>query len=144
MDVPRPTLAEQIERAALASQAERTGHKPKSATVVVGKDTIVVTLHEALTPAERALARTPEGAAQLQEFHRQLFSSSNEGLRLQIERITGAAVRAAAAEIEPESGAVVHTLECGTMVQVFFLTDIDSKNGNGRTNDEDRAENSIE
>jgi uncharacterized protein YbcI len=45
-------------------------------TVVLSDDTLVVTLHEALSPAEKALACTPEGAVQVQEFHRQLFKSS--------------------------------------------------------------------
>jgi uncharacterized protein YbcI len=49
---------------------------PKSVTVVLSGNTLVVTLHEALSPAERDMAQSPEGAAKVQEFHRQLFSSS--------------------------------------------------------------------
>jgi len=51
-------------------QLQRTGHAPQSVTVMLGEDTLVVTLHEALTPAEKALAQSPAGAAQVQEFHR--------------------------------------------------------------------------
>lgn len=90
-------------------------------TVLLGEDTLVVTLHDALTPAEKALARTPEGAAQVQEFHRQLFSSESESMRQEIKRITGRQVREATAEIETATGAVVHAFTTGAMVQVFLL-----------------------
>ena len=102
-------------------------------TVVLSDDTLVVTLHEALSPAEKALARTPEGAAQVQEFHRQLFKSSVDLLREEIKRITGVAVGEAAAEVETTTGAVVHAFTTGTMVQVFRLAGkipADTWNGN--------------
>ena len=89
--------------------------------MVLSDDTLVVTLHEALSPAEKALASTPEGAAQVQEFHRQLFQNSVELLRQEIRRITGVGVGEAAAEVETMTGAVVHAFTTGTMVQVFQL-----------------------
>ena len=75
----------------------------------------------ALSPAEKALARTEAGAAQIQEFHRQLFTSSSESLREEIKRITGVEVREATAEVEPTTGTVVHVFTTGTIVQVFLL-----------------------
>jgi uncharacterized protein YbcI len=90
-------------------------------TVVLSEGTLVVTLHGALTPAEKALSRTPEGAAQVREFHRELFQNSLAPLQAEIERITGIAVREAAAEVEPSTGAVVQVFLTGTMVQVFQL-----------------------
>lgn len=94
---------------------------PKSVTVVLSEGTLVITLHEALSPAERALARSPAGAAQMQEFHRQSFASSSASLRQEIKRITGMEVREATAEIEPASGAVVQAFTTGAVVQVFLL-----------------------
>ncbi len=116
-----PTMAQQIAEAALSFEKQRTGHLPKSATVVLSGDTLVVTIHGALSPAEKALATTPAGAAQVQEFHRQLFATSSESLRQEIRRITGVDVREATAEVEPTSGTVVHVFTSGTMVQVFLL-----------------------
>jgi uncharacterized protein YbcI len=116
-----PTMAEQVAQAVSAFQQRRTGYPPKAVTVVLSEDTLVVTLHEALSPAEKAMARTPEGAAQVQEFHRQLFKDSADLLRQEIRRITGIAVGEAAAEIETTTGAVVHAFTTGTMVQVFQL-----------------------
>jgi uncharacterized protein YbcI len=95
---------------------------PKAVTVVLSEETLVVTLHGALSPAEQALSQTPAGAAQVQEYHRQLFKSSVDLLREEIKRITGVAVREAAAEVELTTGAVVHAFTSGTMVQVFRLT----------------------
>ena len=57
------------------SSSRRTGHVPKSVTVVLSESTLVITLHGALSPAEKALAKSPAGAAQVQEFHRQLFAN---------------------------------------------------------------------
>jgi uncharacterized protein YbcI len=115
------TMAEQVAQAISVFQERRTGYPAKAVTVVLSDDTLVVTLHEALSPAEKALSRTPEGAAQVQEFHRQLFKDSVGLLREEIRRITGVAVGEAAAEVEATTGAVVHAFTTGTMVQVFQL-----------------------
>ncbi len=122
MDKSNSSKARQIAMAAVAFEQRRTGkHLPTSVTVVMSDGTLVITLHEALSPAERALARSPAGAAQVQEFHRQLFASSSEWLRQEIQRITGMAVREAVAEVEPATGAVVHAFTTGDVVQVFQL-----------------------
>ncbi|MHB9049477.1 MAG: Na-translocating system protein MpsC family protein [Pirellulales bacterium] len=118
-----PTMAQQVAQAINAFQEQRTGYPPKAVTVVLSEDTLVVTLHEALSPAEKALARTPEGAVQVQEFHRQLFKDSADLLRREIQHITGVAVGEAAAESETTTGAVVPAFTTGTMVQVFQLAD---------------------
>lgn len=122
MNKSQSTMAQQIAQAAIAFEQRRTGnHVPKSVTVVLSEGTLVITLHDALSPAERALAQSPAGAAQMQEFHRQLFASSSESLREEIKRITGMAVREATAEVEPATGAVVQAFTTGSVVQVFLL-----------------------
>ena len=115
-------MAEQIAEAATAFQQQRTGHTPKSVSVVLSGDTLVVTLHGALSPAEQAMAHSPEGAAKMQEFHRQLFLSASPTLSNEIKRITGMDVRAATAEVEPKTSAIVQVFSSGTMVQVFLLS----------------------
>jgi uncharacterized protein YbcI len=121
MDSSNSTMAQQIAEAAGAFELERTGHGPKSVTVVLSEETLVITVHGALSPAEKALAETPSGAAQVQEFHRQLFADSADGLRQEIKRITGVDVRESTAEVETKTGTVVHVFTTGTMVQVFLL-----------------------
>ncbi len=84
MNKTKTSMAQQIARAAIAFEQRRTGnHGPKSVTVVLSEGTLVITL-QALSPAEKALARTPAGAAQIQEFHRQLFANSSDSLRQEI------------------------------------------------------------
>lgn len=137
MNTSESTLAKQIAQAAIAFEQRRTGnHVPKSVTVVLSEGTLVITLHDALSPAERVLAKSPAGAAQMQEYHRQLFANSSDSLRQEIKRITGMDVREATAEIEPASGAVVQAFTTGTVVQVFQLngsapTETWSGNGSG-------------
>ena len=121
MDRSPQSVAQQIAEMASTLQEQRTGHAPTAVTVVLGEDTLVVTMLDALTPAEKTLARSPAGAAKVQEFHRQLFAHSSESLRLEIKRITGRDVREAAAEVETATGTVVHAFTSGAMVQVFLL-----------------------
>lgn len=121
MEQPPLTMTQQIAHAASAYEERRTGHAPKAVTVVFSEDTLVITLHGALSPAELALTKTPGGAAQVQEFHRELFTNSCETLRQEIKRITGVEVREATAEVETATGTVVQVFTTGTMVQVFLL-----------------------
>lgn len=121
MEKLEPSMAQQIARVAIAFQQQRTGHAPKSVAVVLSGGTLLITLHGALTPAEKTMAQNPEGATQVQEFHRQLFANSAETLREEIKRITGVEVREAAAEVETKTGTVVQVFSTGTMVQVFLL-----------------------
>lgn len=114
-------VIEQIAEAVLAFQIKTTGHEPTSVSVALSEDTLVITVHGALTPAERALAQTAEGAAKVQEFHRQLFAASSQSLRQQIKQIIGRDVHEATAEVEPVTGAIVQAFTTGTMVQVFLL-----------------------
>ena len=76
-----PTMAEKVAEAISVFQEKRTGYPPKAVTVVLSDDTLVVTLHEALSPAEKALVVELEGqtkanaeiAAQLDQFERHFF-----------------------------------------------------------------------
>ena len=121
MDPKDTTAARKIAEAATKFQFETTGHNPKAVSVVLSDETLVITLHDALTPAEKALSKSAPGASKVQDFHRELFASSSESLRKEIERITGRQVREAAAEVEPATGSIVHAFTSGTMVQVFLL-----------------------
>ena len=81
-----------------------------SVSVVLNADTLVITLYGALSPAETTLARTPAGAARMQEFHRQLFANSAGPLLEEIKNITGVEVREANAELESFARSVAHDL----------------------------------
>jgi uncharacterized protein YbcI len=113
-----PNMAEQIGHAASAFEQVRTGHVPKSVTVVLTDDTLVVTLRGVLTHAERVMANTETGAAWVREYHRQLFANSSNSLLDEIKRITGVDARQSGA-IE---ATVVPLFEVGAIVQVFVLS----------------------
>ncbi len=115
------TRAQQIAHAARAFEQRRTGQAPESVNVVLSEDTLIITLHGALSPAEKALSKSPAGAAQVREYHRLLFHNSCDPLRQEIKRITGVEVREASVEVETTPGAVVQALSTGAVVQVFLL-----------------------
>jgi uncharacterized protein YbcI len=129
MKQPDANTYEQLAEVASRLQHLRTGHAPSSVSVALDQDTLVFTLHDALTPAETSLATSPAGAARVQEFHRQLFASSIDELRQEISRITGRQVREAAAEIESDRGTVCHVFTTGAMVQVFLLAPLGLSDG---------------
>ena len=116
------SMAGQIGQAATTFQQQRTGHKPRSVHVLLSGDTLVVTLHGALSRVEQIMSQSSEGAAKVQEFHRQLFLNSSDTLKNEIRRITGMDVREATAERDPKTGEVVQVFTSGTMVQVFQLS----------------------
>ena len=114
-------FSKELAEIALTMQSERTGHTPKAVTVVASDETVVLTLHEALTPAEKILARSEGGAAKVEQYHRALFAVSCDELRRDIQRLTGRKVREAAVVVEPATGAIVHAFTSGTVVQIFQL-----------------------
>lgn len=132
----KQSSAQRIALAAVAFEKKRTGHAPHSVTVVLGGDTIVVTLHGALSPAELSLAATAAGATKIQEFHRGLFDTGAADFRREIKEITGVDVRESKAEVCSTTGTVVQVFTTGTVVQVYLLangvlTDAWSQNGRG-------------
>jgi uncharacterized protein YbcI len=134
MDKSNSTTAREIAKAASAFVQRQTDRVPKSVTVVLSEDTLVITLRGALSPAEKALAQSPAGFAEVQELHRQLFSNSSDSLRQEIKRITGAEVREAATEVAPTTGTAVQVFTTGAIVQVFLLArclPADAWSGNG-------------
>jgi uncharacterized protein YbcI len=136
MDSSNSTMAQRIAEAARAFELQTTGHLPKSVNVVLSDHTLVITVHGSLSPAERALAASPAGALQIQEFHQQLFATASDSLRQEIKRITGVAVREATAELETSTGTVVKVFTTGTVVHVFLLADkvaAGAWSGNGRS-----------
>jgi len=116
-------IAKKVAQAAVTCHLDRTGLAPDSVAVVLSGDTLVVTLHGALSLAERTMAKTEAGAAKVQEFHSQLFSSSLDPFARQVKEILGADLLDAKAVADPGTGTVmqVFTKGNGTMVQMFLL-----------------------
>jgi uncharacterized protein YbcI len=107
-----PTVTHRLRQAVCDFEQRRTGRLPKSVTVVLNENTLVTTLHGALSPAEKALAQSPAGAAEVQEFHRQLFNDSADALRQEIERIAKVELGEANVELGFEVGAEIPVNHC--------------------------------
>jgi uncharacterized protein YbcI len=112
------SMAQQIAQSAIAFEEQRLGRKPTSVTVVLGGDTLVITMHGDLSRAEMTLAASPAGAAKLQEFHQQLFQLSSDPLRQEIKRITGLEI---CEDARNKVAAAVQVFSVGTVVQVFLF-----------------------
>lgn len=61
MDQPALTAARQMAEAGPAFEEPLTGRVPRSVTVVPSEETLVITLHGALSAVEQALAKKPAG-----------------------------------------------------------------------------------
>ena len=112
------SMAQQIAQTAIAFEEQRLGRRPTSVTVVLGGDTLVITMHGVLSPAEKSLSASPTGAAQLQEFHQNLFQLSSDPLRQEIKTITGLEI---CEDAKNKATAAVQVFSVGTVVQVFLL-----------------------
>ena len=111
LDSENPTAeiwaAKQLAGVARQSETHRTGRAPDSVTAVLVDDSLVITLRGCLSSAEKETAKTPDGAAQVRELHRQLFLSTSAPLRQEVETITGVAVLEATSEVSTLTGTVV-------------------------------------
>ena len=64
----------------------------------------VTSTRSASIPAEKALARSPEGHELLRRFHRALFDSCQQVLQTRIEQAIGVKVQNIVADLDPEAG----------------------------------------
>ncbi len=117
----RQPMPRQIAKALVAFQRKTTGHAPKAVTVILSSHTLVAGLHEALSLAERDLAKKASGAAQVQEFHRQLFLTSSELLRKAITRTMGVEWGEVVTEVDSTTGSMGQAFNRGAVAQVFCL-----------------------
>ncbi|GJM24436.1 MAG: hypothetical protein DHS20C16_08510 [Phycisphaerae bacterium] len=141
MDKAKPNVAQQIAEAASAFEIKRTGVAPQSVSVVLGDKTLVITLHGVLSKAEMALAKQPDGVAQIREYHRQLFASASKSYCKSIMEISGVSVREATTEVETSSGNVAGVFASGAIVQVFLLAkSVPSDTWSGTTADHSKEE----
>jgi uncharacterized protein YbcI len=121
MEKPSSSMAQQIAEAAGASEQLRTGHGPRSVTVVMSEETPVITLHGALSAAERALHRRRRRRRRSSTFIDSYLHTRPTRYAERSKKITGVGVSEANAEVETKTGTVVHDFTTGTMVQVFLL-----------------------
>ena len=119
--------AKQLADLARQFETHRTGRTPESVTAVLIDDSLVITLRGVLSSAEKEMAKTPIGAAQVRENHRQLFLASGSSFQHQIEVLTGVAVLEATSEIATHTGTVVYVVLLVSSVEASTWTEAKSE-----------------
>lgn len=114
------SLARQIAQHIRAYHARVEGHPPEAITVVVHGRTLVISLEGALSSVELSLMQSPSGAAQVQEFHRQLFWKPSSTLWHEISKLLGIEGVEPSGD-GPASRACVQAFANGTVIHVFLL-----------------------
>ncbi|MBS0156542.1 MAG: DUF2294 family protein [Nitrospira sp.] len=82
----------------------------------------VTSTRSASIPAEKELARSPEGLELLRRFHRALFDSCQHVLQARIEHAIGARVQNIVTDLDPEAGIstiVIKLLEPMTLLSTY-------------------------
>ena len=116
-------LAKQLAELARQFEMHRTGRAPESVTAVLIDDSLVITVRGVLSSAQQELAKTPVGAAQVRENHRQGFLASGGSLQQQIAVLTGVAVLEATSEVSTHSGTVVFVVLLASSVAASAWTE---------------------
>ena len=119
--IPPARLARQVAHAAATFEHGLLGRGPSSVSVVAGRDWMVVSLHERLSPVERRIAAAAGGAERVRHFHRAVFDGTLEALVEHVGRVTGVALRCGVLDVDPTTGSVLKTLTTQPDIDLFLL-----------------------
>ena len=102
-----------IRNAIIKFEQEFMGRGPTDVKAFILRDMVLVRLKGVLTPAERQLAKNPEGVEMVKQMRQNLISQGREKLCSQISAITGTEVTGLFTDIETQIGerVMVFTLE---------------------------------
>jgi uncharacterized protein YbcI len=92
-DAPITSLASAISNAVVGLLHDYTGRGPTQARTTIGPDTIVVTLRDSLTKAERTLARCGQ-AVEVLAMRRAFQNTMRDDLIAVVEKLSGRRVEA--------------------------------------------------
>jgi len=115
------SLAASISNAVVGLLHDYTGRGPTHARTTVGTDTIVVTLRNSLTKAERTLAGRGQ-AVEVLAMRRAFQNTMRDDLVAAVERLTGRTVEAFLSD---------NLHEPDVAVEIFLLAPIDGADGDG-------------
>ena len=114
-------LARQVARAIGCFEHALLGRVPRSVTVVVRDDGLVVTLHESFSPLERRLAATDGADCRIEDFHHDMFDSSRDALLQHVRQRTGVALDAGLVHVDAATGSILKTFTTDPSVELFLL-----------------------
>ena len=93
-----------IRNAIIKFEREFMGRGPEEVRAFIVKDLVVVRLKGVLTPAERQLAKTPEGIDMVKRLRQNLIALGRDKLCEQVSDITGAKTLALFTDIDVQIG----------------------------------------
>jgi len=93
-----------IRNAIIKFEQEFMGRGPEDVRAFIVRDLVVVRLKGVLTPAERQLAKTPEGVDMVKRIRQTLIAQGRDRLLEQISEITRAKVLALFTDIDAQIG----------------------------------------
>ena len=102
-----------IRNAIIKFEQDFMGRGPTDVRAFIVRDLVVVRLKGVLTPAERQLAKTPDGVDMVKRIRQTLIAQGRERLVEQVSDITGAKVMALFMDIDAQIGekVLVFTVE---------------------------------
>jgi uncharacterized protein YbcI len=107
-------LEAKIAEAMMRFQREHMGRGPTEGKAFIVADMVIVRLQGVLTPAERELAKMPDGRKLLKQVRVQLLETTAHVMCQMVEELIGAKVR------------ILHTdisIETGELAQIFVTAD---------------------
>ena len=104
-----------IRNAIIKFEQDFMGRGPTDVRAFIVRDLVVVRLKGVLTPAERQLAKTPDGVDMVKRIRQTLIAQGRDRLVEQVSDITGAKVLALFTDIDAQIGekVFVFTVERG-------------------------------
>ncbi|MGQ0695554.1 MAG: DUF2294 domain-containing protein [Nitrospiraceae bacterium] len=93
-----------VRNAIIKFEQEFMGRGPDEVRAFVVRDLVVVRLKGVLTPAERQLAKTPEGIEMVKRLRQNLIAQGRDKLCEQISEITGAKILGVFTDIDVQLG----------------------------------------
>lgn len=93
-----------IRNAVIKFEQEFMGRGPSDVRAFILRDLVLVRLKGVLTPAERQLAKSPDGVGMVKAMRQNLISQGREKLSQQLSEITGATISGLFTDIDTQSG----------------------------------------
>lgn len=93
-----------IRNAVIKFEQEFMGRGPDDVRAFIVRDMVVVRLKGVLTPAERQLAKTPDGVDMVKRLRQNLIAQGRDRLFDQVSAITGASTLALFTDIDTQVG----------------------------------------
>jgi uncharacterized protein YbcI len=93
-----------IRNAVIKFEQEFMGRGPDDVRAFIVRDMVVVRLKGVLTPAERQLAKTPDGVDMVKRLRQNLIAQGRDRLLDQVSEITGAGTLALFTDIDTQVG----------------------------------------